>query len=262
MLIVAVVGGVAWFALRHHQPFYNGKGLRSWLETVHMKGMIVPGSEEETAIRAIGTNALPELLRMISAKNNTTVWSNMLSRMSLRTRFRYHLLSADDVRWDGNGGFLVLGAAAKPAVPALIDLLEHDKNIDVRRHAAIALQRIGPGAVEAIPNFIQHANDPDNVVGCVVLGALGDVQARPEVVIPFLIGNLTTSQADSSLFRANTTALAKYGKDAQAAVPVLLRFVNGADEAARKNALNWQYIEAAKALKAIDPEAAAKAGVK
>jgi HEAT repeat protein len=54
-----------------------------------------------------------------------------------------------------------LGPAAAPAVPALIDVLEHDRDYGVRGSAAAALGAIGPPAHKAMPALRRAAGNPN-----------------------------------------------------------------------------------------------------
>jgi HEAT repeat protein len=122
---------------------------------------------------------------------------------------------------------------------------------DARRAAAAAsLGDFGPAAKSAVPELIKALKGGDALVRVSVVTALGKIHANPETVIPLLIPYLE----DDGLDVAAAYALAEYGNLAKAAVPKLLPLLNAKDDddqAAAKAAL----------LK-IDPEAAAKAGVK
>jgi HEAT repeat protein len=73
------------------------------------------------------------------------------------------------------------GAAAEPAVGALIGLLD-DKSPDVRREAGIALARIGPAAKAAVPVLLERFAKADAPIQCgiaYVLGRIGSPEALP-----------------------------------------------------------------------------------
>jgi len=67
-----------------------------------------------------------------------------------------------------------LGAEAKQAVPALIDLLQHGDVQDARL-AALTLGEIGTAAAEAIPALMKAADDDDAGVANMALWALEQV---------------------------------------------------------------------------------------
>ena len=76
-------------------------------------------------------------------------------------------------------GLSNIGPDAKDAVPALEDLLLHDKTMKVRRIAANALGSIGPDAREAVPALQGAARDPDAAVRSYAAKALERVQGGP-----------------------------------------------------------------------------------
>ena len=91
-----------------------------------------------------------------------------------------------------------------------------------------------------------------------ILG-LGAIRQQPERVVPILIGILDKTQnlQHSVILRPYALiALREFEAEAKPAVPSLLRLLNDERETTRLRS------NAANALRAIDPEAAAKAGVK
>jgi HEAT repeat protein len=82
--------------------------------------------------------------------------------------------------------------------------------------------------------------------------ALGYIHAEPDQVVPVLIESL--HDPDLSVQLSALASLGDFGPEAKLAVPVLVELLNATDEYVRGDVTN--------ALKAIDPEAAAKAGIK
>ena len=113
--------------------------------------------------------------------------------------------------------------------------------------AASALGFIGPEARVAGPALFRAAKDTDGLVRNNAIWALSRILPDPQLTIPVLIASLDDVHP---IARENAAiGLAKYGQEAKAAVPALLRTL------ATNRSAGW-------ALKKIDPEAAAKAGVK
>jgi hypothetical protein len=156
--IVAAVLVLAFLALPAYliprsppEPTYNGKPLHFWLDQLVRSRMSgVPAvlnadktGEAQAAIRAIGTNAIPTLLRMVRAHD---------SPLKHRLILLLHRQSLIPVPWHTDGeyhfqaaaAFQVLGHSASPAAPELMDLALHDPDPAVRHAAADALFFIQP----------------------------------------------------------------------------------------------------------------------
>ena len=76
LLLLVAIGGVAlWLRCGPVEPVYEGKSLSQWLENHTASSAANPpyGSpgwhKANDALRAIGSNSVPTLLKMISAKN-------------------------------------------------------------------------------------------------------------------------------------------------------------------------------------------------
>ena len=181
VLPVAIVGVIAWQMLRVREPVYGGKRLSDWLEQYYdalenpegpmtgsatVVGLTADGlsgeesvKQAEAALRAIGTNAIPLLLRMAKAhdsalKQKAIVLSyhQSLIPSRLRSDFVYRGRSAL--------GFYTLGSAAKPAVPALMRLLDNE-NRDVRADAARTLGYMRSVAQDAVPRLVECLRGED-----------------------------------------------------------------------------------------------------
>jgi HEAT repeat protein len=82
--------------------------------------------------------------------------------------------------------------------------------------------------------------------------SLGGIHQESEQVIPILIGYLIDGKEQALRYGA-LWSLRQFGPAAKPAVPNLLKLINDVNASVRSEATN--------ALIAIDPEAAAKAGV-
>jgi HEAT repeat protein len=157
-----------------------------------------------------------------------------------------------------------LGPDATPAVPALVEFVNANQNTAVRNNypndlywnvcwAIDAFSAIGPSAKEAVPSMLRWVTNADPHLRLEVIVALGRVHADPDRVVPVLTDAL---HDPDKLVRINAAdALGEFGPNATPAVPALVEFLN-----AQNDSLVRSWVAAA--LKKIDPEAAAKAGVK
>jgi HEAT repeat protein len=237
-LLIAVLGFASWLILSQHdpEPIYKGKPLSYWceqcVESYSPDIDIEMHERAETAIQAIGTNAVPTLVRMLRAKD-----SKFELRL-IRLASKQHVVNirwktAEIRRYEAIQGLLALGGLAKSAVPALIQdynerLPDPYDCVEIARIFAL----MGPAATEAVP--------------------LGQIHARPDLTVPALTKSL--HDPIDVVRGVAATSLAAFGTDAKSAVPELIKLLADPSPFARE--------QAASALQKIDPEAAANAGVK
>jgi HEAT repeat protein len=165
-----------------------------------------------------------------------------------------------------------IGPEAKEGVPFLMELLKNQKNdapypyYDIRVQAASALWRIQGNKEVTLPVLREALKDLHGYVRVEAALALWQMGEEKEKMLALLMDMLKEKdmlkgkekasrkhamEARLVRFRA-AEALGEIGPDAKAAVPLLIELL-GSKEDFRK--------EVPKALKKIDPAAAAKAGV-
>jgi HEAT repeat protein len=249
-----LLGGIAWLMSLLSEPMYKGKRLNVWLGDYTVIFSQDPPydlnklEEIDDAVRHMGTNAIPILLRRLRAKDSP------LKRRLVALAQQQHILkvkfkSAYRLQQEGADGLDALGADAKYAVPELIKLFEQRTVSEPRDDVAHVLGHIGPAAKEAVPALVRSLGDTVQDSHSKVILALGRIHSQPEIVVPALIKCL--SDADSSTRWYAAQSIEAFGSDAKAAVPDLLTLLADPNEAVKK--------AAGEALKQIDPEAAAKA---
>jgi HEAT repeat protein len=205
--------------------------------------------EAQEAVRQIGTNAIPYLLRL--AKPWGSPVKEKASALLPRTFFAKYQTSKSRDRFLAVYGFTLLGSTARPAVPALMNML-NDDDADIRATAARSLGGIGPGAQDAAPALIGRLHDPIQRVWAAAAGALDLIPPTSEEEVPALVHILKGPQKDSKVTVRLMDRLGTFGSRASAAVPAILLYVDEQDADTR--------VSAAKALGQIDPAAAAKVG--
>ena len=260
IVLVMLAGVIAWQvrqASREREPVYQGKPLSVWLEVLYeaRAGPNQAGrSTAEQAVRHIGTNALPVLTERFRA-HDTRLKQLMVTWMNRQNFLPFHLKSANRRRYEAVMGCEALGALA---IPNLVDTLTNNSSPSVREAAAWELGCVGPEARVAAVALFRATKDTDPGVRSRAFWALRMILPDPQLTIPILVAGLDDGVPSARLSAALT--LRKYGPEAKTAVPVLLRLLtmnNAASmEQQRANAA------ARVALEAIDPAAAAKAGVK
>ena len=248
----------------------------------------------EMALSEAGTNAIPTLLRMLRARD-WPMEARLMELVKTQHIIKIDIEYAAPEVWSAVAeyGFHLLGAKAESAVPALIEIANQNISVVSQCRAIHALEFIGPSAKEAVPVLLRCATSPDATRRGSAVAALGKIHAKPDRVVPILVNALQDPDAgvrrdavwalfefasdakvavpmlanalqdpDSDVRRGAVFTLKRIGPDAKLApgldvklaVPALVDFVNGPNDRLSKQ---W----ATDALKAIDPEAAAKAGV-
>ena len=257
VVAVAIVSVVVWQVCRQREPVYQGKRLSVWLDDYfRIKEVRADATYEsgEVAIREVGNNALPTLLKMARARDSKfkRKVAELIFRKS-RGSIRLH----ND--WEAHRkailGFTILGPTAASCVPSLVNSLTSDDS-SVRCTAANCLGLVGPAAQNAVPALVQCLDDSDFLVCLTSAWALGQIHSQPALVVPALLHFLDTQTrfAKRSVDWRVFSALSQFGPEAGVAVPYILERLEKMNPQQRETALN--------ALNAIDHEAAAKAGVK
>jgi HEAT repeat protein len=161
--------------------------------------------------------------------------------------------------------FRALGPKASSALPDLIRLL--DQNLPAPSHGDIVfiLADIGPAAKQAVPALVRELQGFNPIRRGNALYALGCIYAASELVVP----RATKALGDSDPYvrRHGALALKAYGAEAESSVPTLVEKLQSWNLQRTRGQgwesdLNDQVVAARGALRAIDPEAAANAGVK
>lgn len=131
--------------------------------------------------------------------------------------------------------------------------LQYEPALYRRAAAARRLGDIGPLAQLAVPALLQALTAGDSVVRSRAAESLGRIHTDAGHVVPALVNSL--SDTNSEVRASAAEALSGWGKEAQPAVPRLVQLLDDRSDRDLMTAVR-------EALKQIDPDAAAKAGVK
>ena len=275
------LAGLAIFLLPG-EPVYHGKRLSTWLADLHPRVGEARQQKAELALRAIGTNAVPYLLELL--RHREPRLRRELREFSQRTKTFLRMRADYELPWVAvverdlqlSAAFAALGPSARPALPALTNLLLRPETTSV---SASALARIGSDAFGPLTRALESSHAEVRAAAAAALGSLpGDLAAiipalqkaladsdkfvrinavisfgqiaetKPEAVLDDLIRGLRDSSPSVKIFAADF--LARLGKGARPAVPELVNMAGGLDRLASGKAVS--------ALKQIDPETAAK----
>lgn len=129
LLAVVVLAGVVLVLVQPTEPKYKGRTLTSYLRGP-WKQIDGPQTEnphfapDEEAIRAIGTNGIPTLLRLIQAHDPP--WkAKAIDWLNNQKLVQMDILDARNKRQLGLLGFLLLGDLALPATQNLLELTKN-----------------------------------------------------------------------------------------------------------------------------------------
>jgi hypothetical protein len=144
-----------------NEPVHNGRPLSDWVDALLQKRLhsVTRPNQAVKAVRAIGTNAIPWLLRELTA----TPWT----RSDNLTNTQSSYLHQNRARW----GFWALGNIGSPAIPELIKLMDRQPDA-----VPSALAGIGGPAVPALELCLTNVSadlPPDGPQARRVASALG-----------------------------------------------------------------------------------------
>jgi hypothetical protein len=233
VLLAGLLGLMIWRASVPREPVYEGRTLSSWLNH-HVASSAArppynsPGwRQADKALRAIGTDAVPTLLEMISAKDPPPLLrkAKLFAARYPWTGINYRY--ASELNEEAEYAFEVLGTNAASAVLGLIEIYEQNISPSSQRCAAQALGNIGRGAEPALPVLIRQFTHTNDDVRFSAVSAVMHIGGKPEVVIPALTSVLKDSNVS---VRWNAlVGLSMFGKRARSVVPEILAMLNDED---------------------------------
>jgi HEAT repeat protein len=142
----------------------------------------------------------------------------------------------------------IKGGSVVPLIDGLRDTSDPIKWYEV----AMLVSDFGTNAESAIPLLLSALETSNDIILGHAAIALGRIHRHPQICVPALIPLL--SSPSISTRQKSLIALGEFGAAATSAVPAIRRCLADSDP--------WVRMRAPVILKAIDPEAAAEAGVK
>ena len=227
MIVTAFVVGLlallGQFSRSGRDPGFDGKSLSEWLDQYRTAwnpgetNQVGGAAEAEHAIRNIGQDAVPELLRMLRKTD---------SPIDKKLHFLFAklpILREPQPAWICNHnaaeGFRILGADAKEAVPEVIKVFIEDISPESRFAAAVALRGIGPSASNALPALLEATTNLNSGVRANAAFALGGVTVSTDATIAALIRCL--DDPDLLVRKMAIRSLGDFGANASEALPYL-----------------------------------------
>lgn len=205
------------------EPKLEGLPLSDWLiRNFYSNSM--PHLEQIPMVQALGSNAVPTLMRFLKAKDSILL-SNAVQILKKQDFVAVNYVPAEEKHWKSWLGFLALGERASNAVPELVQLYQSSGSVDLRSRVARVFFAIGPSAEPAIPLLLPDFRSTTNFeFRAAIVSALGSINRQPEAVVPALISALEEPDLQTS----TADALSKFGSEARPAIPKLKEVLQNA----------------------------------
>jgi len=223
---IAAFGVRVWWASAPRrlapEPLYEGRPLRVWLRELDD----FDTTKKHKALRVvegIGTNGIPDLIRMLKLKDPTS-------------KSDTELVGNWICRWNAAHTLGQLGPQARSAIPHLVKSLE-DRVPEVRYFSAQALGRIGPEAKDAVPKLMAlKASDPD--AGIFADWAAEEIQSKPHSEAVLNAIARATTNYENAIAGPAVIVLRDAGR-AGLAIPPLLEMMSVKGSGPYKESGSW-----------------------
>lgn len=234
-LVCALITALIFATSQRQQgPVQNGRRLSEWLlllspATTSSRKLDELSAAEEApkAIRALGTNALPYLIKAITVDERPSSFQGVGVRLMTQLPYLrkidplrqlvYGYSNTEHQRARGaHRAFEILGPAAEPAISALLQVANSNINWSTTYTAICALEAIGPAAQPALVGIIE--TNRNNAARTTAIGCLAPGEPAAASV-PLLIELLRDS--DPAIVRAAVRALGRLKAHAEITVRAL-----------------------------------------
>ncbi|MGA2603749.1 MAG: HEAT repeat domain-containing protein [Verrucomicrobiia bacterium] len=244
-LLLIVLGllavGLLWITSRKPEPTYEGHSLSYWVlrdDAYHERSG--ERRQAEQAIRHIGTNALPFLLKWV--QNERPAWRSeaidFARRLPTWTLANWMERNQSETFANNSSGALsALGEQATPILPELLRLLANSPTMS---STALRISSVLPAiGTNALPALISAIEDPAfSANRGYVLMAIRDIHPPPAAAaaaVPVLIHCLS----ESNLPHMAADTLGSLGAAPDRAVPALMACLQSPNQE-----LRWASVEA------------------
>jgi HEAT repeat protein len=226
------------------EPEYQGKKLSEWLQPQPSNVPDQTPPEVIEAVRAIGTNALPCLVKWISF-DGARIQSihDRLPRWIRSTRIPRYFLG---MRRSVNAGhasdaFGILGASASPAVPDLVAMLRQPCSFVKTYNVTSALAAIGRPALVPILEILADKQS-SSLTRSYICGMLSNMAEKRELgpAIATAVPVLAQCAKQTNLWVVlnSANALGSIGTDPDVSVPALITAARFPDARVQRSALH------------------------
>lgn len=199
---------------RSNEQTYKDKTVSVWISELSDKSSSEVRAKAQDALRNIGTNALPFLLKEIR------VLGEIREKQGITNFYTNPALTKRQM--DVHRAFKTLGPIARPAVPLLVNRIS-DSGL-VADFVSSALIQIDPNLAVAV--LTKTLTNQNYDIRCVAANRIYEVAEHAETAVPVLIQCLEDKSSDTNdstnLREFSANALGAIGKPANEIIPVLL----------------------------------------
>ena len=255
-LCVLMAGVTGYFFQRQLEPTYQGRPLSYWLEANSYKPGVAR-EEAQEALRQIGTNAIPFLLKYMRPRagpGNRMIQSvrrsvGLTTEDKIRSRAGHSAYAFQALGEQAEGAIseldqmlhspkdpepnfpaLALAGIGKPALPVFLSALTN-RNPAVQLPAIQAFDSLGTNRSLAAPCLLQTLRDPDMRVRQATASVLGLSGISPDIAVPALI----TTLSDTNRYVRSMAGFSLINLGAKA-IPALQDALTSTNELIRKGA--------------------------
>ena len=233
-LCILGVGCFLFLRSKPDEPAYEGKKLSKWVDLYNEHRSL--DRDAENAIRSMGTNALPCMLRWLPQnQSNAAGWKSKLAvGLSRLPRpidgLLLTLLGVE--RWPQQVPltysskalicFEIMREKASPAIPNLFRLTGDEGDSETQRRAIMALRFTGHDALPGLYAMLTNRACVNRFAVAEALGEIGDLGDYTHRVVLVMLDYL--HDEDIALARASADALGRLKVEPEIVIPAL---VNG-----------------------------------
>lgn len=276
ILVLLGLGVIVVFSSKAKEPVYQSKSLDQWLDEYNRVSSMDKTEPASKAIRAMGTNCLPFLLAHIRHADSH-LKQKLVSLIQKQKLVKLPFYGEDPYQSTSVLALRALDSQASPLLPELLPIAQDPKT---RWLGMLALLAIGTNSIPTLEKACQSTNIQVRQEAVLMIAMLKVMPppwfswgwhnaplngkplfflgtAVPEQDVREMVNMLEHS--DSAVRRASAEAIGLYTRTpytavARSGIPLLTQALKDGDEGVRR--------AAGETLKKIDPETAAKAGVK
>lgn len=188
---IALISLITVTAVSAAEPEFKGRPLSQWLIKLEPTDSYTASDERAQAIRSIGTNAIPTLLKWISYERKSAnraedkeqpIHGNRDSPLNAENRAERAVIA-----------FLLLGPEAKPAISELTRLAMKSSDPDQAERCVTSLAYIGP---DALPSFLTIVTNGSPRTRFSAIGSLPTFRKDAVAAVPALIMSLGDKNED------------------------------------------------------------------